>query len=183
MDLNFLNVKKYNYIHLSAGDLLRAEMKKTQSKYKDLISGHIVNGTIVPVEITCNLLKIAMEQFNEKNNQKNFLIDGFPRNQDNIDGWNKVMNEVSNVQAILLLDCDEETCVNRCLKRGQLGSGRSDDNAESLRQRIITYENQTKIVVKHYTSQNLVKSIDATGNIKEVNNLVDIIFKILSAKD
>ena len=49
--------KEFGYVHLSAGDLLRAERKKPGSKVGQLIEDHIVAGTIVPVEITCSLLE------------------------------------------------------------------------------------------------------------------------------
>ena len=45
----------------------------------------IKNGEIVPVAITCRLIKAAMVKAGWA--KKNFLIDGFPRNQDNYDGW------------------------------------------------------------------------------------------------
>ena len=47
----------FGYKHLSAGDLLRAERQKSDSVYKEEIERHIKNGSIVPVEITCSLLK------------------------------------------------------------------------------------------------------------------------------
>lgn len=80
--------KKYGYVHLSAGDLLREERMKPNSKYGELIENYIKDGKIVPVAITCSLLDNAMQTSNSPH--KRFLIDGFPRNQDNVDGWNKV---------------------------------------------------------------------------------------------
>lgn len=47
----------FGYIHLSAGDLLRAERNTPGSQYGELIENHIRNGTIVPVEITCHLIE------------------------------------------------------------------------------------------------------------------------------
>jgi UMP-CMP kinase len=49
-------LQKYGFVHLSAGDLLRAEQANKESEVGQLIEHHIVNGTIVPVEITCGLL-------------------------------------------------------------------------------------------------------------------------------
>ena len=49
--------QRYPFVHLSAGDLLREERKTPGSQYGDLISSHIKEGSIVPVEITCSLLK------------------------------------------------------------------------------------------------------------------------------
>lgn len=85
-------VERYNYVHLSAGDLLREERSKPGSQYGELIESHIKNGTIVPVEITCSLLDRAMRT--SDNPHGRFLIDGFPRNRDNLDGWNKVRVEI-----------------------------------------------------------------------------------------
>jgi UMP-CMP kinase len=50
-------LQNFGFIHLSAGDLLRAEMKKPESQVGQLITTHMKNGTIVPVEITCKLLE------------------------------------------------------------------------------------------------------------------------------
>ena len=47
----------YNYTHLSAGDLLRAERAREGSEFGQLIANYIKEGKIVPVEITINLLR------------------------------------------------------------------------------------------------------------------------------
>lgn len=49
--------QSYNYTHLSAGDLLRAERAREGSEFGQLIANYIKEGKIVPVEITINLLK------------------------------------------------------------------------------------------------------------------------------
>ena len=49
--------QKYGFVHLSAGDLLREERQNPKSQYGEEIEGHIRNGTIVPVQITCSLLR------------------------------------------------------------------------------------------------------------------------------
>jgi UMP-CMP kinase len=68
---------EYNFIHLSAGELLRAE-RNSGGENATLINNYIKNGEIVPVEITVKLIKTAML----KNgwDKKRYLIDGFPRN-------------------------------------------------------------------------------------------------------
>jgi UMP-CMP kinase len=62
-------------------------------------------------------------------------------------------------------------CVNRCLQRGAAGSGRSDDNPESLKKRFDTYMNDTLPIIKYYESKNLVKKVDARGTPDEVGNV------------
>ena len=69
-------VRDFGLIHLSAGDLLREE-RDSGSVLATLINNLILEGKIVPAEITCRLLKVAMEKFGWAD--KKFLIDGFPR--------------------------------------------------------------------------------------------------------
>ena len=38
----------------------------------------------------------------------NFLIDGFPRNKDNLDGWEREMGNKANVKFVLFFDCDDD---------------------------------------------------------------------------
>ncbi|KDN43280.1 hypothetical protein RSAG8_06247, partial [Rhizoctonia solani AG-8 WAC10335] len=53
-------VEDFGFVHLSAGDLLREEQKREGSTYGALISEHIRNGTIVPMEVTVKLLENAI---------------------------------------------------------------------------------------------------------------------------
>ena len=162
-------VKEFGYTHLSAGDLLRAERKKPGSKVGEEIERHITNGTIVPVEVTCGLLKNAMDEVMDKDaNKNNLLIDGFPRNLDNREGWDKEMGDKSNVKFVLFFDCSEEVCMQRCLDRGQAGSGRSDDNKESLNKRIVTYNNSTRPIIDYYNEKGMVHTVDASKSPEEV---------------
>ncbi|CAG5121120.1 unnamed protein product [Candidula unifasciata] len=153
-----LSVKEYRrsvfgFQHLSAGDLLRQERLQPNSEYGAEIERHIKEGSIVPVNITCSCIRREME----KSPQNKFLIDGFPRNRDNLDGWNQEMSRVAEVKRVLFFDCPDQVCIDRCLNRG-LTSGRTDDNAESLKKRIQTYRESTLPVIKHYEALNLVST-------------------------
>lgn len=166
-------VKEFGFVHLSAGDLLREERSKPGTKYGELIEEHIRNGTIVPVEITCKLLERAMQQ----SNSNKFLIDGFPRNQDNLDGWNREMSDKVDLLFVLFFDCSQETCVERCLKRGAAGSGRSDDNMESLKKRIQTFINDSLPIIEYYKEKDLVRRVEASKAPEDVFEEVKQIFK------
>mgnify|MGYP002785322553 CR=1 FL=1 len=67
--------KEFGLVHLSAGDLLRAERNRPGSEYGELINSYIREGRIVPYEITIGLLRKAMVE----SGAHSFLIDGFPR--------------------------------------------------------------------------------------------------------
>ena len=71
-------VDEFGFVHLSAGDLLRAEIN-SGSANGNMIKAMIKEGTIVPAEVTVKLLQKAMES----SGQDKFLIDGFPRNEEN----------------------------------------------------------------------------------------------------
>ena len=131
-------VEKYKFIHLGAGDLLRAEAKKDTEDGK-LVNSIISQGKIVPVKITCSLLKKAMDE-SGKNNI--FLIDGYPRNQDNIDGWNEVFGNNYKLITSIILGCDEEQLEKRLLGRAKT-SGRSDDKVEVIKKRFKVYMEQS----------------------------------------
>ncbi|XP_072018948.1 UMP-CMP kinase-like [Amphiura filiformis] len=164
-------VQKFGFVHLSAGDLLREE-RNSGSKDGNLIQDYIKEGKIVPVEITVNLLDKAME----KSQTKKFLIDGFPRNEDNLSGWNTKMAEKTDFKFVLFFECSEQECVDRVLKRGQ-SSGRTDDNMESLKKRFTTYVEQTKPIVDHYAKDNKVRTIHADRGVDEVFTDVSKLFQ------
>ncbi|KAH8358989.1 hypothetical protein KR093_003668 [Drosophila rubida] len=165
-------VERFQFTHLSAGDLLREERAREGSQFGQLIEDYIRNGRIVPVEVTCSLLENAMKS----SGQSRFLIDGFPRNQNNLDGWNRQMDGKADMQFVLFFDCAEDVCVERCLGRGQSGSGRSDDNMESLKKRIQTYNNDSLPIIKYFEQAGQVKTIDASPDAEKVFKDVERVF-------
>jgi UMP-CMP kinase len=115
-------VEEFDFVHLSAGDLLREERANPSSQYGELISSYIKEGKIVPVEITVQLLLNAMN----KSGRSAFLIDGFPRNADNLSGWERVVGKQAQVLGCLYFDCPEAVMEARLLERGKT-SGRTDE--------------------------------------------------------
>ncbi|XP_025203627.1 UMP-CMP kinase [Melanaphis sacchari] len=166
-------VSKFGFVHLSAGDLLRAERSKPDSMFGELIDTHIKNGTIVPVEITCKLIQNAMEA----SAANRFLIDGFPRNRDNMVGWNTTIGDQVDLLFVLFLECPENICIERCMKRGAAGSGRADDNLESLKKRIVTFVNDSMPIIEYFKEKNLVKRVEAGKNVEDVWSDIIEIFK------
>lgn len=161
--------EEFNFKHLSAGDLLRTERNSPGSQYGEMIEKHIQEGSIVPVEVTCSLIEKAMaENCNKLEVEGKFLIDGFPRNEDNLQGWTKLLSEKVEVKFVLFLDSPDDVCIQRCLDRGQQGSNRSDDNEISLRKRLVTYARDTMPIIEHYRKLDLLRKVDATRTPEEV---------------
>lgn len=130
-----------------------------------MINQCIVEGKIVPVEITCQLLKKGMEKQGWA--AKRFLIDGFPRNQDNYDGWARVVGDQVDVPFILFMDADEDTMISRIIERSKT-SGRNDDNIESLKKRFATFRNETMPIVDFYGTLGKCRKINGLRSIDEV---------------
>lgn len=161
-------VEKYGFAHLSAGDLLRAEVK-SGSDQGEMISELIREGKIVPGEVTLNLIKAAIRKCTDK---PGILIDGFPRELTQAGGFEK---EVSGFEFALFFDCPEEELERRLLGRGET-SGRTDDNIESIRKRFATFKSTCYPVIEYYEAKGVAHRIDATKSIDEVFAEVDRLF-------
>jgi|GEM_PF-34572 len=143
-------------VHLSAGDLLREERNNPNSKDGALIEAYIKEGKIVPIEITVKLLIAAMRC----SESTTFLIDGFPRNQDNLDGWLRETSALENikVQGVWFFDCPQNVMEKRLVERGKT-SGRSDDNLESIRKRFETFHNESMPIIDYFNKKGQVWTI------------------------
>lgn len=173
-------VKDYGFVHLSAGDLLREERARG-TKNADLINSYIVEGKIVPVEITVALIREAMEKaISAADSKSRFLVDGFPRNEDNLTGWNKIMEGYAKVEFVLFLDCDIKIMIERCLSRAaacaDAASVRTDDNVESVRKRLVTYRESTQPIIDLFAGKGMVKKIDAEPKVEDVYAGIKVIF-------
>ncbi len=167
--------KEYGYILISAGDLLREEKSNPNSEYGNLIKEYQAEGKIVPSEITIGLIKNKIFELNNKGIYK-ILIDGFPRNQENLDTWNKIIGDAIKLKFVIYLKVSEKIMVDRVLKRGET-SGRADDNKETVVKRIKVFNEQSLPVINHYKKNKLVREIDASKAPEEVFNSVKKIFK------
>lgn len=174
-----LLAKKYGYHHLSAGELLRAEQDNPNSATGELIRERLRQGAIVPMQITISLLKQAIidKLCQDTMDDTVFLIDGFPRA---IDQGIEFERTVTPAKAIISLECSEDVSLKRILQRGQ-GSGRDDDNEESIRKRFNTYKATSIPVVKHFLEQGrIVYRIDTDADISQVHTkLVTVIRQVL----
>eukprot|EP00249_Psilotum_nudum_P035989 c6094_g1_i1 orf=288-1166(+) len=159
-------VEKFGFTHLSAGDLLRAEIN-SGSENGTMIQNMIKEGKIVPSEVTVKLLQKAMH---ESGNDK-FLIDGFPRNEEN----RAAFEYVTGIQPefILFFDCSEGEMEKRILGRNQ---GRVDDNIDTIRKRFKVFVESSLPVINYYEALGKLKKIDAARTREEVFQGIEPLF-------
>eukprot|EP00288_Rhodomonas_lens_P000544 CAMPEP_0177718024 /NCGR_PEP_ID=MMETSP0484_2-20121128/15359_1 /TAXON_ID=354590 /ORGANISM="Rhodomonas lens, Strain RHODO" /LENGTH=255 /DNA_ID=CAMNT_0019230167 /DNA_START=318 /DNA_END=1085 /DNA_ORIENTATION=+ len=151
-------------MHLSAGDLLRAE-KQSGSKDGAMIDQYMKEGKIIPVQLTARLLLRAIQSNSDRFHL--FLVDGFPRDMQNLDGWRRIVGPKAEVAFMLFLECDKQVMLDRLLQRGKT-SGRIDDNRASILKRFEVYESSTKHVVGHFESSNKLQRVKSEGSKAQV---------------
>lgn len=149
-----LLVKEQGFVHLSAGDLLRAEQQRKGSKYGELIAQYIKEGTIVPQEITIALLEQAIKD-KYSTGATRFLVDGFPRKMDQALTFEQ---QIAKSSFTLFFECPENVMLDRLLERGKT-SGRTDDNIESIKKRFRTFIDTSMPVVDYFEKQGKIVKV------------------------
>ncbi|XP_057475601.1 probable UMP-CMP kinase 2 [Actinidia eriantha] len=159
-------VETFGLTHLSAGDLLRKEIS-SNSENGAMILETIRQGKIVPSEVTVKLIQRAIEL---SDNNK-FLIDGFPRCEENRRAYERVIGAEPNI--VLFFDCPEEEMVKRVLCRNQ---GRVDDNIDTVMKRIEVFNTLNLPVINYYSEKGKLYKIHAVGTEEDIFERVRPIF-------
>jgi len=153
-------VEKYGFCHLSTGDLLREEVQ-SGSQRAEALKKIMESGELVSQDTILQLLGEAMVK---KKEAKGFLIDGFPRD---VPQGEKFENEVGTCKFILYFHCSSGCMRERLLERAK-SSGRVDDNEETIKKRLKTFEDQTLPVLDVYEKVGKVQKINAERGIDEI---------------
>merc|ERR1711915_27394 len=135
-------VAKYGYCHLSSGDLLREEVASGSERGQQL-NEIMKSGALVPLE---TVLAMIRDKMLANSTASGFLIDGYPRE---VAQGEQFESTIAPATAVLYLDVANETMVQRLINRGKT-SGRADDNEETIRARLNTFESATAPVVAYY---------------------------------
>ena len=167
-------VEQYGFVHFSTGDLLRAEVSK-KSELGLEIDSYISKGDLVPGDIAVKLLKVRIQSGSTDDVH---IIDGYPRNQSNIDFWNEVVGDEINVKGCIFLEASDEIMKQRILSRGK-DSGRSDDNEEVFNKRIQVYHDETQPILTYYEDQKKLFKVSANGTKDECFVEVESVLKTL----
>ncbi|PIN18805.1 Uridylate kinase/adenylate kinase [Handroanthus impetiginosus] len=165
-------VETFGLTHISAGDLLRKEIS-SNSENGSMILNTIKEGKIVPSEVTVKLIKKAIET----SENDRFLIDGFPRSEENRIAYERVIGAEPDI--VLFFDCPEQEMVKRVLNRNQ---GRIDDNIDTVKERLKVFAELNLPVIKHYSKKGKLYKIDGTGSEDEIFERVRPVFAALSVR-
>ena len=129
---------EFGWAHVSAGELLRAA-RAGGSEESRVIADCLDRGAIVPVAVTLRLLRRAIDEATRRGAPV-VVVDGFPRNADNVEGWEAdAATKGLDVRGVLFYDVPHDVLLQRIAVRGASGE-RDDDDAETARRRIRVYE-------------------------------------------
>ena len=158
-------IEKYGFVHLSTGNLLRAEIAAGTTL--GLEAQTLMNqGKLVPDQVVIGMIDNKIKTNQEA---KGFIFDGFPRTVAQAQALD-VMLKANNlsVGSMIALEVNDEELTKRILERGKT-SGRPDDqNEELVRSRVNEYNTKTAPVADFYKSQNKFIAISGIGEIEEI---------------
>ena len=158
-------IAKYGFEHISTGDVLRSEIKNGTELGKTA-KGYIDQGQLIPDELMIDILASVYDAFGK--DHKGVIFDGFPRTIPQAEALKKMLAERGHkVAAMIELDVPEDELMTRLIKRGQ-ESGRSDDNAETIKKRLDVYHNQTSPLIDWYEHEGIRHHIDGLGALDRI---------------
>lgn len=158
-------VEKYGLIHLSTGNLLRAEIAdKTPLGLE--AKNFMDRGQLVPDEVVIGMIDNCLDHHRDA---KGFLFDGFPRTLAQAEALDRLLElKKTEINAVLALDVSEEELVKRLINRGKT-SGRSDDtNEDVIRKRFAVYTRETAPVADYYKKEKKFEAVRGEGSVDDI---------------
>jgi adenylate kinase len=160
-----LIVDKFNFKHLSTGELLRQEIDK-KTPVGIFAEQYISQGQLVPDDMIVEMLGNEIDKISGK--YEGLILDGFPRTVSQAESLEKILKKRNEEITVLIdINVEEEELIDRLLKRGKI-SGRSDDNIETIKKRLKVYHEKTKPVSDFFKKRNKYALINGTGSIDEI---------------
>ena len=160
-------IEKYGLVHLSTGDIFRANIKG-ETELGKLAKSYMDKGQLVPDEVTIKLLE---SEVNKHEAPKGFIFDGFPRTSAQSEALDAFLTSKGTaITQMLALDVEENELKTRLLERAKT-SGRADDADPAIIQnRINVYNAETAPVKDYYQNQNKFVAINGIGSIEEITS-------------
>lgn len=195
-----LLTEKYGLVPLSTGQMFRERIASGDA-FGQKVKGIMDEGKLVPDEMT---IQMIAERISQPDCRQGFILDGFPRNVAQAEALEKMLKEKNmKLDAVIALDVDDEKLIERIAGRfscSKCGEGyhdtfkkpaspcacdkcgtkdsfarRSDDNPETLRERLNVYHNKTKPILSFYKEKGILKSVDGMADMPKVTAAIEAI--------
>lgn len=158
-------IEKYNLVHLSTGDVFRANIKG-ETELGKLAKSYMDAGQLVPDAVTIDMLRSEVAKYTDP---KGFIFDGFPRTNAQAQALDEFLSSLNTqISLMLALEVEEQELKTRLLKRAEV-SGRADDaDPAVIEKRISVYNQETAPVKAFYQAQEKFIAIDGIGSIDDI---------------
>jgi adenylate kinase len=169
--------EKFNLLHLSTGDMLRAEISAGTELGKKM-SLIMSRGELVPDEV---VIEMIAHKIDSSKDSAGFLFDGFPRTVAQTISLEKMLNERGmKIDRMLVLDVDHDELVKRLIARAEL-SGRPDDkDPKVIENRIDVYKEKTEPIINYCDQKGLYQPVNGMGSIDDIfRRLSDFMKKLV----
>lgn len=184
--------ESYSIVQLSTGDMLRAEVASGselgQEAQKVMESGGLVSDDLI--------IAMISSRIDQSDCVNGFILDGFPRTVPQAEALDVMFGEKGmSLDHVIAFEVDAEAMVARVTGRftcAECGAGyhddfqptkeegvcdkcggteftrRADDNAETVRNRLSAYEEQTAPIIAYYRDEGSLKVVDGMADIDDV---------------
>ncbi|MES0383587.1 MAG: adenylate kinase [Hyphomicrobium sp.] len=191
--------QKRGLVQLSTGDMLR-EAVKAGTAIGEEASAIMESGGLVPDEI---VIKIVAERLSASDCANGFILDGFPRTLDQAAALDNLLQaQGKQLDAVIEIKVDDAVLIDRisgrymCADCGasfhdtnhkpkvpgvcdRCGSTefirRKDDNAETVRNRLMAYYRETSPLIGYYFAKDKLRSVDGMAPISEVSSQIEAV--------
>jgi adenylate kinase len=159
--------EKINVPHISTGDILRAAVSQGTDLGQKAQS-YMDRGDLVPDELILEMIEERLGQ-EDCEQAQGWILDGFPRNLSQAEFLSKLLEEINQVPDYAVnFKVEEEKLVTRLMNRG-----RKDDNEETIRNRLVVYEQQTAPVTDFYRQREQLFEVDGGLELEAVSRLLE----------
>ena len=158
-------ITHYNLVHLSTGDLLRAQI--AQGTELGLTAKKLMDeGLLVPDAVVIGMIGHALETNPQTGG---FIFDGFPRTVAQAESLDRLMAaHHTHISCMVALEVAEEELVTRLLERGKTSNRPDDQDETKIRRRVTVYNTETAQVAGYYAAQSKFHSLNGIGPIDSI---------------
>lgn len=187
--------EKLNLPHISTGDILRQNVKNTTPLGREA-KGFMDKGSLVPDELVAKMLKTRL---NEADTEKGFILDGYPRNINQVKTLEDMLSERGRgIDIVIYLDTSEPVIIQRlsgrlvcsacganfhaknmppksagiCDKCGMRVYQRTDDKEETVRERLGVYKKEVSSLIEYYRVKQKLHRLSADEDAQVVLNKI-----------
>jgi adenylate kinase len=183
-------VETFRIVHISTGDMLRAEAKAGTALGKEA-DGFMKAGQLVPDQI---MIGMILERIARPDCAKGFMLDGFPRTRPQAEALDAAVTKAGvGLDAVVLIEVPDALLEERAVgRRSDPETGtiyhlkynpppkdiegrlvhRKDDTAEAVKTRIAKYHSETAPIVPFYADKGILKRVDGVGDPEAISQRI-----------